>query len=69
MMFARRYYSVKAMQASDRFIVVCACLFLASKCEDESQALNDVCYQTYKIRHATLPFCNPVVTFEHLFSC
>ena len=50
--FARRYYSVKALQSSDRFIVSCACLFLAAKCEEEMRALNDVCYQTYKSRHA-----------------
>ena len=52
--FARRYFSVKAMQENDRFIVACACLFLAAKCEEELRALNDVCYQTYKARQATL---------------
>lgn len=57
-LFARRYYATKAMQENDRFIVVCACLFLAGKCEEEMKPLNDVCYQTYKIRHAHLSCCS-----------
>lgn len=52
--FARRYYSVKSLQENDRFIVACACLFLGAKCEEEMRALNDVCYQTYKSRQASL---------------
>ena len=51
-MFLRRYYSVKAVQENDRFIVVCACVFLAAKCEEEPRNLNDVCYQIFKFRHA-----------------
>ena len=51
-MFLRRYYSVKAVQENDRFIVVCACVFLAAKCEEEPRNLNDVCYQIFKFRYA-----------------
>ena len=51
-MFLRRYYSVKAIQENDRFIVVCACVFLAAKCEEEPRNLNDVCYQIFKFRCA-----------------
>ena len=51
-MFLRRYYSVKAVQENDRFIVVCACVFLAAKCEEEPRNLNDVCYQIFKFRCA-----------------
>ena len=49
-LFLHRYYAVKSMQRNDRFIVGCACLFLAAKVEDEPRALEDVAKWCYKIR-------------------
>ena len=34
-LFLHRYYAVKCMQRNDRFIVACACLFLAAKVEED----------------------------------
>lgn len=50
LIFLHRFYAVKSMQRNDRFIVACACLFLAAKVEDCPKALNDVAYQCYKQR-------------------
>ena len=49
-LFLHRYYAVKCMQRNDRFIVACACLFLAAKVEDEPRALEDVAKCCYKLR-------------------
>ncbi len=51
LLFLHRFYAVKSMQDNDRFIIACACLFLAAKVEDVPKALNDVAYQCYKQRY------------------
>jgi hypothetical protein len=50
LLFLHRFYAVKSMQRNDRFIMACACLFLAAKVEDVPKALNDVAFQCYKQR-------------------
>ncbi len=48
--FAHRYYALKSLQQNDRFIIACACLFLAGKVEDEPRALHDIATVCFRQR-------------------
>jgi hypothetical protein len=49
-LFLHRYYAVKSLQRNDRFIIACACVYLAAKVEDEQRALADVAEVCFRVR-------------------
>ncbi|CAL8471347.1 g10889 [Coccomyxa elongata] len=53
--FAHRYYALKSLQQNDRFIIACACLFLAGKVEDEPRALHDIATVCFRQRYNNSP--------------